>query len=380
MYVLMVVPSNFPNGDAGAVRDMAFAKIYQELGYEVYLIGAGKTGKKGEYNGVHYYSIYKEVNNLKDYLLKVLSLSRDYMALVRKIMVERETPAIIHINSIPEVTIGKLIRISKDNNIPLLHDSTEWYSPCEFQHGKFDKAYILKDRLNRKIIRNPIKVIGISSYLAEHFKSRGLKSIRIPVIMDVRNTNTSVTADNKVRLIYAGSPANKDYLREIVLGVIDLNKDQQEQLELHILGATEEQVKKLTCVDELPKCIILYGRVPREKVEEVMLEMDFSALLRPSEERYTKAGFPTKSIEAMSHGVAMICNLSSDLGMYLKDGENAIIVDGYDEKSFTRSLERVLTMSRSEIDSIKHNARLLAEEVFDYRNWIKTVSEFIGEI
>ena len=198
--------------------------------------------------------------------------------------------------------------------------------------------------------------------------------------MDVRNTNTSVTADNKVRLIYAGSPANKDYLREIVLGVIDLNKDQQEQLELHILGATEEQVKKLTCVDELPKCIILYGRVPREKVEEVMLEMDFSALLRPSEERYTKAGFPTKSIEAMSHGVAMICNLSSDLGMYLKDGENAIIVDGYDEKSFTRSLERVLTMSRSEIDSIKHNARLLAEEVFDYRNWIKTVSEFIGEI
>ena len=82
----------------------------------------------------------------------------------------------------------------------------------------------------------------------------------------------------------------------------------------------------------------------------------------------------------MSHGVAMICNLSSDLGMYLKDGENAIIVDGYDEKSFTRSLERVLTMSRSEIDSIKHNARLLAEEVFDYRNWIKTVSEFIGEI
>ena len=48
MYVLMVVPSNFPNGDAGAVRDMAFAKIYQELGYEVYLIGAGKTGKKGQ--------------------------------------------------------------------------------------------------------------------------------------------------------------------------------------------------------------------------------------------------------------------------------------------------------------------------------------------
>ena len=52
MYVLMVVPSNFPNGDAGAVRDMAFAKIYQELGYEVdYIVfdlewNQGKLGKR----------------------------------------------------------------------------------------------------------------------------------------------------------------------------------------------------------------------------------------------------------------------------------------------------------------------------------------------
>ena len=35
MYVLMVVPSDFPNGDAGAVRDEAFALIYKELGYDV---------------------------------------------------------------------------------------------------------------------------------------------------------------------------------------------------------------------------------------------------------------------------------------------------------------------------------------------------------
>ena len=319
MYVLMVVPSNFPNGDAGAVRDMAFANIYQVLGYKVFLIGAGRGAREGYYQGVRYYSMYRQANTLKDHLIKFLSSSNDYMTLINKIIEENGKPEVIHINSIPESAIGKLIYISKKNDIPLLHDSTEWYSPCEFSRGKLDKAYILKDRLNRKVIRNPIKVIGISSYLTEHFQQRGLKAVRIPVIMDVKNTETSVNTDEKVKLIYAGSPAKKDYLKEIVLGVTLLSEENQKKLELHILGATDEQIRRLTQLEKLPDCIKPYGRVPREKVEEVMLQMDFSVLLRPSGERYAKAGFPTKSVEAMSHGVAMICNISSDLGMYLKD-------------------------------------------------------------
>ena len=379
MYVLMVVPSNFPNGDAGAVRDMAFAKIYQELGYEVFLIGAGRGEKAGIYQEVHYYSLYKEVKSLTDHFIKFVSATRNYMQQINRIIDEIGTPSMIHINSIPEGVIGNLIKIAERRNIPILHDSTEWYSACEFSRGKLDKAYILKDRLNRIVIKKPIRVIGISSYLTDHFKSRGLKAVRIPVIMDVENTGTSINTDEKIKLIYAGSPAKKDYLKEIVLGVELLSEENQEKLELHILGATEDQIKGLTGLQVLPKCVKAYGRVPREKVEEVMLQMDFSVLLRPSEERYTKAGFPTKSVEAMSHGVAMICNLSSDLGMYLKDGENAVIVDGYDEKAFAQSLERVLLMNSAEIDVLKKNARQLTEDEFDYRNWVKKVYEFIGE-
>ena len=377
MYVLMVVPSNFPNGDAGAVRDMAFAKIYQELGYEVFLIGAGRGEKVGVYQEVHYYSLYKEAKSKTDHFIKFVSATRAYMELVNGIIKNNGVPSVIHINSIPEAVIRNLIKIAERRNIPIIHDSTEWYSPCEFTHGKLDKAYILKDRLNRKVITQPIKVIGISSYLTDHFESRGLKAIRIPVIMDVENTKTSINTDEKVKLIYAGSPAKKDYLKEIVLGVALLSEENQEKLELHVLGATEDQIKGLTGLQVLPKCVKTYGRVPREKVEEVMLQMDFSVLLRPSEERYTKAGFPTKSVEAMSHGVAMICNLSSDLGMYLKDGENAIIVDGYNEKAFAETISRILKMSHKEINAIKAKARKTAEANFDYRLWIEKVNSLL---
>lgn len=379
MYALMVVPSNFPNGDAGSVRDMAFASIFQELGYKVFLIGAGIQNVEGDYKGVHYYSIYKEAKGTIGHLKRFIGSKAAYMSIINRLKKENGNPSIIYINDVSHGAIDQLRKLADKNGIPMLHDSTEWYSPCEFSRGKLDKAYILKDRLNRKVIKQPIKVIGISSYLTEHFKSRGIKAVRIPVIMDVKKTKIALNEDETLKLIYAGSPANKDYLREIVLGVMLLSEDNQKRLELHILGATDEQIRGLTQLEILPDCIKAYGRVPREKVEEVMLGMDFSVLLRPSEERYTKAGFPTKSVEAMSHGVAMICNISSDLDMYLRDGENAIIVYGYDEKAFSKSLERVLLMSRTEIDMIKQNARQLAEKEFDYRNWIDTVSGFIGD-
>ena len=379
MYVLMVVPSDFPNGDAGAVRDMSFADIFRALGYDVFLIGAGRKEKAGQVNGIHFFSVYRETRNRLDHLKRFVFSKAAYRTFIRQIVEQNGLPSVIYVNDVSHGVIESLRVMAEKNRIPMLHDSTEWYSPCEFSKGKWDKAYILKDRLNRKVIRKPIRVMGISTYLTEHFRSRGLQAVRIPVIMDVKNAGVSVNTESRVKLIYAGSPANKDYLKEIVAGTCLLSEKDQQKLEMHILGADEGQIRALTKRQSLPACIKAYGRVPREKVEETMLQMDFAVLLRPAEERYARAGFPTKSVEAMSHGVAMMCNLSSDLGMYLKDGENAIIVNGHDEESFARGLERVLSMSRPQIDAVKRHARQLAEKEFDYRNWVKTVSDFIGE-
>lgn len=378
MYVLMVVPSDFPGGDAGAVRDDAFAHIYRELGYEVRLVGKSTTSRYGQYNGTDYVSIYKNVPGIRGHFERFFFDPPKYKRVIESWINEFGNPSVIHINSIPEKTIRFLIHIAKKNNIPIVHDSVEWYSPCEFPLGKLDKAYILKDRLNRKIIRQPIRVYSISSYLDEHFKNRGLKSCRIPVIMDVKNTRISGdTSSDKVKLIYAGSPATKDYLREIVLGVELLSEDEKDRIQFVILGATKEQVERITNLTELSSCIEARGRVPREMVQKEMLESDFSVLLRPEGERYAKAGFPTKSVEAMSHGVAMLCNISSDLGMYLVDEKNAVIVDGYTAEDFSKAIIRLLSLDKKSINSIKKEARITAENNFDYRLWTNRVKELL---
>ncbi len=379
-YVLMVVPSDFPQGDAGSIRDFSFAEIYRLLGYRTILIGKGKTDREGLYKQVQYYSVYRQADTKTEKLFRYAKTNYAYKRLIKKIIKNNGFPSIIHINALPELTVNRLIAIAKKNNINILHDSTEWYSPSEFSHGVFDKAYILRNRFNAKVIRKPIRVIGISEYLTSYYQRRGLRAVRVPAIVDVLSAKQAAYAqsDSMIRLIYAGSPGKKDYINEIVRGIIYASKIKKKKFELHVLGVDLMKLKEIALLEEIPGYIITYGRVPRNEVEKVMLKMDFSVLLRPENERYAKAGFPTKVVEAMSHGIAMLCNLSSDLDKYLSDGKNSIIVKECDHRFLGEALLRISDMRRDEIEQIKRNARATAEQYFDYRKWVSEVGKCLG--
>lgn len=377
MYAMMVVPSDFPNGDAGAVRDIAFAKMYQQLGYEVILVGAGKKDTCGSFQGVTFYSVYEEKKGIQGQLYRFIMYPQKYMAVIQSVINKKGSPGLIHINDIAARVIHRLHQYSVKRKIPMLHDSTEWYSPCEFKMGRLDKAYLLKDRLNKRVIQNPMKVIGISSYLTDHFSNRGLDALRIPVITDVVNTPTGKHGGSVIRLIYAGSPAGKDYVKESIQGFGLLTAEEQSKFEYHLYGIHRDQLKQLLGSDTLSEKIVAHGRVERTVVEQALLDSDFSVLLRPDRERYTKAGFPTKSVEAMAHGVAMLCNITSDLGLYLEHGSNAVVCSGYTPKDFARALRYTLTMDRERINTMKEKARETADRYFDYRLWAQSLGDFI---
>lgn len=380
MYVLMAVASDFPNGDAGSVRDAALAHIYEALGYEVILVGRGTRKRTGVFENIKYWSIFREANNFLEHLKRFYLYGHDYIASFKNIIRDRGKPSVIHIEDIPEKAINFLKQYSLIHNIPMVHDSTEWYSPCEFPLGKFDKAYYLKNRLNTKLIDKPIRVIAISRYLEKHFQRKDLKAVRIPVIMDVLNSPAiRMRDDNKIRFIYAGDPATKDYIKEIVQSFNQLTSEEKEKCELHVLGISEDQLKSLCGIKNFDKCFIIYGRVKREKVLDVLMEMDFSVLLRPAGERYAQAGFPTKAVEAMSHGVAMVCNLTSDLNLYLKDEDNSVLVESHQIKHLMAAVRKILSMDRKVIDQLKQNARITAERYFDYRKYKNILFHLIND-
>lgn len=382
MWALIVVPNDFPNNDAGAVRDEAFAQIYRKLGYDVFLIGRGTNNKFGKYNEIYYFSVNLNkqgfVGKTYGYFARAIKCKRK----IDELIVKYGYPDLIHINHVSEGITNYLIDIAKKENIPIVHDSVEWYSSTEFKLGVFDKSYILKDRLNRRIIRDPIRVYAISSYLENHFSEKGLRTCRIPVIMDVKDCLALELCDqnknnDKINLVYAGSPGKKDYLFEMIRAFDMLEEKERERFVFNIYGISEEQIKKVLGVSCMHSCINAYGRVCRDVVKDALICADFAVLLRPEKERYAMAGFPTKTVEAMSFETAMICNVTSDLGMYLIHKKNSIICNSHESKDFCVSLREVLSLDRDRIETIKKNARLTSEKYFDYRNYVKNVKEFI---
>lgn len=378
MYALMISPNKFPNGDAGAVRDEYFARIYRELGYEVYHIGMGVNSKTGVYREIKYFSAYSINATVLQKIKNAVSYKKKIEDIYKNIYKICGAPSLIHIYDIPKDGIEWAVKIAKENSIPIIHDSVEWYSPCEFSLGRFAYPYILKNRTNTRCIKKPISVIAISSYLERYFSGKGLNTIRVPVIMDPHDYSPKIRKDdNLIRIVYAGSPARKDYLKECVQAFEKLPDSLKKKFVFNIFGADETFVQSCTESGIIPSGIFAFGRVPREQVVGALEEADFSVLLRPIDERYTQAGFPTKSVEAMMNGCAMLCNLSSDLGMYLKDGENAVLVSDSTSEAMYKAFQKVAAMNHTELTKMREMARKTAEDSFYYKNYILGIKEFI---
>lgn len=380
--LLIVSYGKYPNGNAGAVRQHAFAKLYQACGFDVVVIGMGdSTGfALKEYDGVKYISFRKEPNHTVNKALNWFLYGQRLKKFIRTCGIEFTD--ILFIKTYFSSVLSWIKRYSKKNGIQLYHDSVEWYSPEEFSMKQYDIAYIKNNRLNTKEVDDQFKVISISKYLFDHYVSRGIDTVRIPVIMDSESISyEKSTRDDKVVISYAGRIGKKDYIGNIIKGVILLTPEEKKNIEFRIMGADTAQVSEITgiSVEELngiSETVICMGRVPRPVVLQNLAETDFTVLIRDSSLRYAKAGFPTKVVESMMSGTPVICNLSSDLGEYLVDGENAVIVKDMMPESIVKALSRVIAMPAEQRKEMQKCARKTAEECFDYRRYIDVFREW----
>ena len=73
----------------------------------------------------------------------------------------------------------------------------------------------------------------------------------------------------------------------------------------------------------------------------------------------------------------MVCNLSSDLGLYLKDGYNAFIAEDHQPSSLKSALEKAINISFEQRKNMRINARKTAEEAFDYSKYVQIFDELL---
>ena len=132
-------------------------------------------------------------------------------------------------------------------------------------------------------------------------------------------------------------------------------------------------------IDKCGSSLIARGRVSRDDVLKQLQITDFTVLLRSTVLRYAKAGFPTKVVESLSTSTPVICNITSDLGDYLINEQNSLIVEACNSESFEITLRKALTLTYDEKQKMCYNARKTAEREFDFKVFKNQFNNFLCE-
>jgi len=384
MAYLYITTEKFISGNASATRIITFCKILSDLEKEVVVFSLDEVrpNKLKIYQDIMYLSLRSESVSLISKVLNYVLFQKRLKKEIKKADKNNKIEGFFFYN-IPLNAVFFLKKYAKKNKIKIFHDSVEWYSPQQFKWGKLALPYISKNLLNKYFIDTQIAVFAISKYLENHFHAKGIRSTRIPIMLDMSEIkHDKIITNDKLCLMYAGSPGKKDYLKEIINGLSALSLENLNHVELHVFGVTIAQLinecgVSSKTVEICGKSLIAYGRVTRESVLQHLPKADFTVLLRPSELRYAMAGFPTKVVESLATGTPLICNLSSDLGDYLNDGENCLIVENCSSTSFRKVLEKALALSVEEKKVFSKNARETAEKHFDYNNYLEQFKVFL---
>lgn len=378
--IVIITTGWFPEGDAGAVRLKMMAKCLTEANFHVTVLCRGKEHDKGTVEGIDYISLrYKRSRLGKAY---------DYFTFPARVKryLKKNADSLhgVYIYN-AHISVFEFCKsFCSSHGIRLFHDCVEWYSPEEFKNGERNVWYRNKVRINTKIIDHRFSVIAISRYLDDYFSSRGIKTMRVPILCDsASREHPKAENGEKLTLFYAGTPLRKDLVGNLLKAALLLTKEEQKMLRIVFVGVTREGLINGSdvppdVIDGCSEFLELVGRVPRHEVLRRMEEADFSILLRDASLTYAKAGFPSKIVEALSNATPVFCNLSSDLEEYLEDGKNSVIPKDHTVESVTEAIRRALSLTPEEKNTMSKNALETAKSNFDYRQYTKRFYEFFN--
>ena len=356
MDVLVITGALYPNENAEARRIHLFCKILKENGYKIFVCGNAKTGylQIREYDKIFYTSLKTNSNNI---LMKYIGLKTYAIRLKRYLnsIKKDNLPSVLLASDISNHAIHVLKRFCKKNNIQLVYDCVEWYSPSEFYYGKYSKGYREKNKQNSVVIDKTMKIISISEYFYTYFTEKGIQTERIPILCDFIVEPTQVRLSQNNALLKMKDNNKEKFVFEFI-GITNTI------LKNHYKYSDKE-------IERLEKNCVFLGAMPHEEVIKHYKKANFSLLFRDETELYAKAGFPSKVVESLQYGVPVLCNYSSDLKKYLNSEFNAIVIESADSDSCVKGLEEINNLNIDALNQMKINSITTARKYFYYKNF-----------
>ena len=183
------------------------------------------------------------------------------------------------------------------------------------------------------------EIIVISIYLRDKYlRMKSSNVTLIPITARININKDKITFNSPLRVVYAGTFADKDGVKDIIEGFLAFNKSYG-NARLILTGKSSQQE--------------IYTEQYRNEnsiqFKGFMEDHDFYSLLRDSdvlcmcrnESGFANAGFPFKLGEYLATGNPVICTKVSDVGCYLSDDDCYLIDPGCPEQ-ICESLVRIV--------------------------------------
>lgn len=379
-FVSHTVPTEHPNG----VRISNLGLIFKSLGYDVWLVGCdSKETRTIEYKNMHC-KIFNQISGSG--VITASKRSSAFLSNIKEFVMSNGNPDIIVSGLRNSKAQRFLIKHCKNNHIGMVQTVCEWFDRSAFVGIKGVPKFI-NDRYSLYFQYPKINnIITISTFHAEYYRNKGCNVVTIPTLVDMREyegLDLSIPHEEKLKIVYAGSPAKKDYLANVIKSIDLLNESEQAKLEIHLYGCTEAGLSTLgfseQYISSRSNVIFCHGKIPYDDVKKRITDADFTILLRPNK-RYANAGFPTKVGESMACGTPVIANITSDLGKYILDEYNGIISDDETPEACARAIRRALMLNDIQLSQMRVAAIETAKSGFDVSNHIETAKHLINKI
>jgi len=379
-HIVIVTTGSFPTGDSTSFRLQMVAKAIIDGGNRVTVLCRGALCDSGEWEGVKYFSLkYRNGNKVVKTYERIALAKR-----VKKYLNENKDNIDTLYLYCGQVSVFKVCKkFCKKYDKGLIRDCPDWFSHEQYKFGKFSIFYQMNNRVNTKITDKSFDIVAISHYLEKHFKSKGNRTLYVPVLCDsAERTKPKEKNSDTLKLFYAGIPGKKDFIVNLLESTLLLTKEEKAKIRISLVGVNRKMLIdgcgiSSNVLDSCADILDIHGRVPKTKVLEMMEEADFLALPRDAEARYAKAGFPSKVTESLANATPILCNISSDLGEYLVDGENAIISKDHSPMALVDALRRAIALTPEEKNAMSKNALDTAREKLDYHLYTEKLKKFI---
>lgn len=377
MHVCYALAFNFPNSSAATRRVVGIANLLVACGHEVTIISssdgyggteavglsskvdllfAGGRSPSGDVEGgfigkLFFGSHLVQAIRSMDRLVDVVLVYGGYTPLLLRLMFEK-----------------------KNSSFALVFDAVEWAS---LRSDWWRSAYLISVELAMRFLVPRLDgVVCISSFLKDHYEYRVPVALIPPLPPELKEIRDLRNPKGKRKFLYMGNSDydNVDVLVECFARLVDHN----DCVELHVAGAfLGASAFKPSVARELRgRNIFFHGLLSQDEAQSLLSDSDALIFLR-DDSLITRAGFPTKFVQALCSGVPVITSAASDIEKYMSDGSAGIILQDLSIDSVLQGISQFAAMSDADIIEMKNAALQVGRVQFDSVRYIPETNKFL---